>query len=182
MTADEDKRLVDATLRGDADAFATLVDRYQKPIYNASYGITLNREDALEASQATFVKVWDRLETFDPSFRFFSWIYRIAVNEAIDLVHRRQRFVDEEPDGERLPTHQTPERDYAQNEASERVRGAIARLKPDQRVVVELKHFQGLSYREISTIVEIPEKTVKSRLFSARRELRELLFGLDLHR
>lgn len=175
MTSQEDRSLVEATLQGDASAFESLVRRYEKPIYNASYGITGSRDDALEVAQAAFVKAWDNLASYDPSFRFFSWLYRIAVNEALDLVGRRARFSEGDEPLQNLPAEQDPERELSQSESSTRVRRAVARLRPEQRAVIVLRHFQGCSYREIAEIVEVPEKTVKSRLFSARQELRALL-------
>ena len=72
MSATDDNRLIEATLRGDADAFGILVERYQRPLYNAALRITGNRDDALEATQSAFLNVFDKLHTFDPAHRFFS--------------------------------------------------------------------------------------------------------------
>jgi RNA polymerase sigma-70 factor (ECF subfamily) len=175
MSAIDDNRLIEATLRGDVDSFGVLVERYQRPLYNAALRITGNREDALEATQSAFLGVFDRLETFDPSHRFFSWVFRAVVNEALDIARGRRRFVDDEGAApERIATGD-PESELSSTQEGARVRRALQRLDVDYRVVVILRHFHDLSYAEMAELIGIPEKTVKSRLFSARRELRELL-------
>jgi RNA polymerase sigma-70 factor (ECF subfamily) len=175
MSALDDNRLIEATLRGDVDSFGVLVERYQRPLYNAALRITGNREDALEATQSAFLGVFDRLETFDPSHRFFSWIFRAVVNEALDIARRRRRFVEDGADRPERAAVGDPETDYVSMQESARVRRALERLALDHRVVLVLRHFHDLSYAEMAEVIGIPEKTVKSRLFSARRELRELL-------
>lgn len=175
MSATDDNRLIEATLRGEVEAFGTLVERYQRPLYNAALRITGNREDALEATQTAFVAVFDKLHTFDPTHRFFSWIFRAVVNEALDIARRSSRFIaDEEAAAAQLAAG-NPETEYSASQEGIRVRRALERLAVDHRVVLVLRHFQDLSYAEMAELIGIPEKTVKSRLFSARRELRELL-------
>jgi RNA polymerase sigma-70 factor (ECF subfamily) len=171
----DDNELVAMTLGGDVDAFGILVERHQRTLFNAAYRITGNREDALEATQTAFLKVYDRLRTFDARHRFFSWIFRIVVNESIDIARQRRRFVDESSENGEVPAAGDPEADYSAVQASAQVHRALAKLPPDLRVVLVLRHFQELSYSEMATVIGIPEKTVRSRLFSARRELRELL-------
>lgn len=179
MGEPEDRELVAATLAGDAAAFEELVRRYQRPLFNAAYRITASREDAVDATQSALVKAFDRLSTYRPEHRFFSWLFRIAVNESLDAVKRRGRFADAEPEEAELAAaggrEHDPETHLAARETADRVRRAIAALQPDYRVVLVLRHYQELSYREIADIVGAPEKTVKSRLFSARRELRQRL-------
>jgi len=175
MSVTDDNRLIEATLRGDVDAFGVLVERYQKPLYNAALRITGNREDALEATQTAFLGVFDKLHTFDPAHRFFSWIFRAVVNEALDIAHRRRRFVADESATLSQAAAGTPESELSSSEESARVRRAIERLDVDHRAVLVLRHFHDLSYAEMAELIGIPEKTVKSRLFSARRELRGLL-------
>jgi RNA polymerase sigma-70 factor (ECF subfamily) len=175
MPALEDDQLVEATLRGDVDAFGVLVERHQTPLYNAALRITGNREDALEATQTAFLKVYDKLRAFDPSHRFFSWIFRIVVNESLDLTRHRRRFVDDDAASLDRRADDDPEADCSASEDTARVHRALGRLAADHRVVVVLRHFHDLSYTEMAALIGIPEKTVKSRLFSARRELRLLL-------
>ena len=165
--------LVEACLRGDRSAFDTLVERYEGPLFNAAYRITGSVDDAMDATQTAFVKAFEKLHTFDLSRRFFSWIYRIAVNQALNLVGRRRPYAS-------LDTNQSagdcdPETLCSESEASRMLQRAISQMTLDYRVVVVLKHLEGLSYREMAALLGIPESTVKSRLFTARRQLREIL-------
>jgi len=118
-------------------------------------------------------RLGDVLGSFDPKQRFFSWVCRIGVNEALNLLKRRHRSVvlAFEP-----PTRRPdPEQRAAGAEVGLKIQEALDALTPDYRLVVVLRHFQGLSYQEIAEIAEVPVKTVKSRLFSARLCLRDLL-------
>ena len=84
--------IVEACLAGERKAFEVLVDRYEKKLYNAAYRVLGDSEDAMEATQSAFVKAYERLGTFDTSQRFFPWMYRILVNESLNIVNRRKRF------------------------------------------------------------------------------------------
>ena len=91
---DDDRVLVERYLSGDRDAFTSLVVRYQRPIYNAAFWVLRRHEDAHDISQTVFLKVAERADEYDPKYKFFSWIYRIAVNESLNLL-RRNRHEDE---------------------------------------------------------------------------------------
>ena len=173
MTDERDAMLVAACLRGEVDAFDELVDRYQGPLFNVAYRITGSIDDAMDVTQAAFVKAFEKLDTFNPKYRFFSWIYRIAINQSLNLVDRRRE--EPHPEVEPPARHPNPEHDYRGIEAAEAVQGGLMALPPHSRAVIVLRHIQGLSYREIGELLEIPEKTVKSRLFTARRQLRQIL-------
>jgi RNA polymerase sigma-70 factor (ECF subfamily) len=165
--------LVEACLRGDRSAFDKLVECYESTLFNAAYRITGSVDDAMDATQTAFVNAYEKLHTYDPSHRFFSWIYRIACNQALNLVGRRrpesELSVDTPGDGA------NPEAAYGENQAADFLQRALLELTPEYRTVIVLKHLQGFSYREISEFLEIPEKTVKSRLFTARQHLRSIL-------
>jgi RNA polymerase sigma-70 factor (ECF subfamily) len=167
--------LVEACLAGDRSAFAQLVDAYQSKLYNATYRITGSPADAMDATQDAFVKAYENLNTFDPSRRFFSWIYRIALNEALNIIDRRRG--DSELPDEIPGDRDDPEQACEANETSEHIQKALMTLPKDQREVLVLRHFHGLSYEEIGDVVGISEKTVKSRLFTARRSLRAALLN-----
>jgi RNA polymerase sigma-70 factor (ECF subfamily) len=173
MSSDRDEMVVKACLAGDRKAFEVLVDRYEKKLYNAAYQILGNVEDAMDATQSAFVKAYERLDTFNTSYRFFPWMYRILINESLNIVNRRKRFG--ELDSNAPMPGQNPEEKYRDRETARLLQGAVRALKPDYRVVVALRHYQGFSYKEIGEILGVPEKTVKSRLFTARRQLREIL-------
>ena len=172
MTEPDDTEFVRRTLAGDREAFGSLVGRYQKPLFNLAYGILDDADEAEEIAQAAFVKAFENLSSYDPSRKFFSWLYRIALNEALTSANRRRRFSRIEADvADDSGGGSTEER----TEDEEMLRAAVTALKPDHRAVVVLKHLQGLSYTEISQVLNTPEKTVKSRLFSARLALRRVL-------
>ncbi len=165
--------LVEACLQGDRSAFDDLVDRYQRPLFAATYRITGSVDDAMDATQNAFVKAYEKLHTFDGSHRFFSWVYRIAINQALNLVDAGSRL---HPFDQQTPVAEpSPEAAAGTMENRQHLQRAMVELPPHYRTVLVLKHLEGLSYREIAEILEIPEKTVKSRLFTARRRLREIL-------
>ena len=179
MDKDNDESLVERCRNGDANALEALVVRYQRPIYNAAFRVLGNAEDASDITQSVFLKVAERLDDYDPQYRFFSWIYRIALNESLNVLRRQGRedqMDDEsEPAG---PERLDPERLASEAQVSRRVQGALMTLKIDDRAVLTLRHFSECSYREIAQILDLDEKTVKSRLFEARQRLRELLRDL----
>jgi RNA polymerase sigma-70 factor (ECF subfamily) len=174
MKAQNDAALVRECLSGNNRAFETLVRKYQQPIYNLALRMVKDTEDAMDIVQTVFVKAYEKLASYDPSHQFFSWIYRIAVNESINF-SKRQKRLDEYESGVTAVHSYTPEMDYRQGELSEHVEEAISKLKMDYRMVIVLKHYHDFSYQEISEVLAIPEKTVKSRLFTARQKLKDLL-------
>jgi RNA polymerase sigma-70 factor (ECF subfamily) len=173
MARDDDAMLVEACLRGDRHAFDELVDRYEGPLFSAAYRITGSVEDAMDATQNAFVAAYEKLHTFDPSYRFFSWIYRIAVNQSLNLVGRRR---DQAPFDEDAPAAEpNPSEVFESTEIRGQIKKALVELEPNHRTMIVLKHLEGFSYREIGELLGIPEKTVKSRLFTARQRLRVIL-------
>ena len=173
MSIDNDAKVVEAIRAGDQRAFGMLMDRYEKKLYNAAYRVVNDPEDAADATQNAFVKAYQNLDRFDTSRRFFSWIYRILLNESLNIVNHRRRF-DELPDDVTV-TDKNPEQTYSDTETGRLLQSALMDLTDEHRVVVVLRHYQGMSYRDMSEVIRVPEKTVKSRLFSARRQLREIL-------
>jgi len=173
-----DSSLVIETLNGDRDAFGRLVEKYERRIFNLAFRICGDYEDAMDVTQAVFVKAFDKLETFDTSRKFFSWIYRMGVNESLNHVKKRSRIVnvDFDPPSPRTPE---PDRGLIREESYGLVQSALRRLGEDHRVIIILRHFVDLSYRQIGDVLGIPEKTVKSRLYSARQRMKEILTGLE---
>ena len=176
MDNDVDQALVDRYRKGDREAFTELVVRYQRPIYNAAYWILRSADDASDIAQGVFLKVAERLDEYDSHHRFFSWIYRIAVNESLNLLRRNghQEWLDDEVD---IPGPDTanPESQATDAERPRHIQRALMNLSVNERTVLMLRHFSDCSYEEIAQILELDEKTVKSRLFEARRRLRETL-------
>ena len=169
-----DAVLVARCLKGDNAAFETLVSKYHKPIYNLALRMAKVTEDAEDITQTVFVKAYEKVDTYNPAHRFFSWIYRIAVNESINFCKRNKRTDDYES-GVTASNSTTPEDKFRSGQLGEHVGDAIGRLKLDYRLVIVLKHYHDFSYREMSDVLQIPEKTVKSRLFTARQQLKLIL-------
>jgi len=179
VSNDTDQALIERYRKGDRAAFAELVVRYQRPIYNAAFWVLRKSEDANDIAQEVFLKVAERLDEYDPRFKFFSWIYRIAVNESLNLLRRngREEALDDEID---LPAADSadPERQLGDAQLSRRIQATLMRMTTNDRMVLTLRHFSECSYAEIGQILDLDEKTVKSRLFEARHRLRDLLQDL----
>jgi len=164
---------------GDRHAFEVLLVRYEKPVFNAAYRMLSNAEDARDVTQTVFLKAFENLGKYDPKYKFFSWIYRIALNESINCLSKQNRLdvLQQEP------ASQTggPEEQTGNEQLSEGIQAALMTLKPDYRTVIILKHLMDCSYLEISQILDIPEKKVKSRLYSGRQLLKDALTSGGLH-
>ncbi|HVF62662.1 MAG TPA: sigma-70 family RNA polymerase sigma factor [Casimicrobiaceae bacterium] len=176
---ENDLELVQRCRNGDSDAFADLVIRYQRPVYNAALWILRKPEDASDVAQTVFLKVVENLDEYDSRFRLFSWIYRIAVNESLNLLRRngREEALDEEADFAD-DDRAGPESRFDAAQRAERLRRTIHRMSTQDRTVLVLRHFGELSYDAIGETLGIDQKTVKSRLFDARHRLRDLLKDL----
>jgi RNA polymerase sigma-70 factor (ECF subfamily) len=157
----------------DRETFGAVVHRYGKAIFNVAYRIVNDYEDAMDITQTTFTKTYERLDRYDPSHNIFNWLYKIAVHESINFAKHRSRTVPLDDDF--APAPETTDETCIQNETSKRIQTALMTIPPDYRTVVVLRHFHDLSYAEIAAVLDIPEKTVKSRLFSGRRMLRDSL-------
>lgn len=172
--ADDDIAAVRLCLRGDPSAFEPIVARYQRVLFSVARRMLGNYEDALDATQNTFIRAYQGLDTYDPSRRFFSWIYRIGVNECLNVRRARR---PEEPLADQVDatSDRSPFQGVVDLERSEWIDTALAGLSEDHRLAIALRHFAELSYSEMSDVMGVPEKTVKSRLFEARHRLGDLL-------
>ena len=169
---DEDG-LVAAARAGDTRAFGTLVEAYGQPVFNLALRMSGNAEDARDLVQIVFVKAYERLDRFDGRSRFFSWLYRIAINESLNFLSRRKHQVEL---GEQLfSSERRPDEHAATGEEERMVQEAILELTPEYRQVIVLRHFLDLSHVEMGRVLQLPEKTVKSRLHTARVRLGEAL-------
>ena len=170
---DDDTKLVKECLGGVTRAYEQIIDKYQKPIFNVAYRMICNREDAEDITQAVFVKAFEKLVTYNPRYKFFSWLYRMAINESLNFIDQKKHLQDF--DEKLVSLEKTPEELYDESEIQQNIQEALMSLKLEYRIVVVLRHYQDLSYHEIAQILDVPEKTVKSRLFSARQLLRDIL-------
>lgn len=173
-TSDQlDVLCVQRCLDGRAEAFEEIVARYQKPMFNLIYQMVHDYEDAREIAQTAFLKAFSSLKRFDQERRFFSWLCRIAMNESINAITARK---PSEPIlADLASTAASPEERASAAEVRTSLRLALQRLTPEYRAVITLRHIANCSYREAAEILGVPEKTIKSRLFSARQLLREEL-------
>ena len=173
MNRSQDLQLIERCQRGDRQALEQLVGDYERPVYNAAYRFLGNPDDAADVTQAVFLKAFEHLDQYDPKYKFFSWIYRIAINESINQVkrNRKQQPLDDEVVSSAL----SPEDLVQSGDVSRGIQEGLMTLKENYRAVVVLRHFSECSYQQISEILQIPEKTVKSRLYSARQIMRDQL-------
>jgi RNA polymerase sigma-70 factor (ECF subfamily) len=169
----EEDALVAAARAGDTRAFGTLVEAYGRPVFNVALRMTGNSEDARDLVQVVFVKAYERLDSFDGRSRFFSWVYRIAINESLNFVSRRKRQV--ELDDQMVSNERSPDEHTATGEEERMVQAALLDLTPEYRQVIVLRHFLDMSHIEMGNVLRLPEKTVKSRLHTARVRLGEAL-------
>ncbi len=170
MNDEHDHQLVKRTLSGERGAFGQLVERYQTAVYTVAYNVLGNAADAEDAAQVAFLKAYEQLASFNDDYRFFSWLYRIAVNESINAKKKKRPIsgldhVEAVSDG--MADRQTEE-----NELEDRVGDALMDLSPTDRAIIILRHYQDFSYPDIAYILDISEKKVKSRLYTARQRLR----------
>ena len=182
MNGATDQAVVKRVIDGDLDAFSVLVDRYQNRIYSVALNYVINRDDAVDVVQDTFVKAYMKLRTFDSASAFYTWLYRIAVNTAIDFLRKRRARPTDSLDDEKYtdagyePVSSDPaadpERVAVASEQGVALRKAIASLSQKLRSVIILHDVEGLSQEEVADVLRVPVGTVKSRVSRARAELR----------
>jgi RNA polymerase sigma-70 factor (ECF subfamily) len=169
-------------LRGSSAACEALVRRFERPVYNLIARLVQDSGMAEDLTQETFIKMFRALGTFDPAYRFSSWLFRIAHNTAIDYLRQRRLTIVEphvtEDDEERDPLASiadiavvSPEHAASNRELAAALDAAIDRLRPEYRSAIVLRHQEGLEYDEIAHALDLPLGTVKTYLHRARREL-----------
>jgi RNA polymerase sigma-70 factor (ECF subfamily) len=188
--SDDDLTLVQRCQAGDAAAFRMLFDRYHRRVYAVALGVLKNPQDARDVVQEAFVKVHRHLGSFQGASSFYTWLYRITMNLAINQVRRRKsaRLVDyddalkRDADGVADPGHLLPEPSFAdpgkthsRKELAQKIQGALATLPEYHRQVILLREVEGLSYEEIAKVMKVPKGTIMSRLFHARRKMQTAL-------
>jgi len=190
-TADE-RDLVIRAQRGDVEAFGQLVRCHQSAVYNVAYRLTGNRQDAEDAAQEAFLKAFRAFDRFDPDRPLAPWLKRIAANLCLNWLQSSpvkttsvvtdMQFPASEADRTMdnfAQSRPLPEQLVMRRETAEQIRTAILQLPPHYRAVIELRHFQDLSYDEMAETLERPLSSVKSDLFRARKQLAEILSGFS---
>jgi len=164
-----DRDLVARSREGDRSAFDQLIDRYQAVVFGVVKRMVREPEDARDITQTAFLKAYEKLDTFRINMRFFSWLYRIAINETINFLESRKQQSQLNPDTG--ASERTPDIEFDRAQLIRTVDLALAQLNPRTRALVVLRHYADLSYRDLGFIFDTPERTIKSRLYGARRIL-----------
>jgi RNA polymerase sigma-70 factor (ECF subfamily) len=180
-----EKSVIERWKNGDREAFAQIVQFYMADAYMTALGLVGNEEDAKDLSQDAFLKVFESRKSFDAEKPFYPWFYRILKNHCINYIRRfiKRRTglcYPDQPDSERFASElPTPFEKLEQKERRKILRAAVNGLSFDHREIIILKNFQGYSYKEIAEILQIPVGTVMSRLYYARKMLKELIKEIE---
>lgn len=173
-----EKELVVRAQNGDRNAFNELVILHARGVMNVIFRMCGDEQVAEDAAQETFIRAWSHLGSFRPEASLKSWLYRIALNAATDMLRREKRILPGDVDDFQLTDPEPgPEGVYLQEERATLVQRAVSSLPDASRAVLVLKEYEGLSYHEIANALDIPLGTVMSRLNYARRLLKEKLQG-----
>lgn len=175
-----DAQLVEQSTRGDREAFRALVDRYQGKLFRLVSGLVKSKEDTEDIVQESFVKAYLSLGSFRKESTFYTWIYRIAHNMAIDYkrkIARRGNAIELSEVERSLPVDEraSPLEAVVRQEQGDGMQRALAKLSEEHKTVIILREVDGLSYEEIAKVLGISKGTVMSRLHYARKQLQELL-------
>jgi RNA polymerase sigma-70 factor (ECF subfamily) len=176
MNTATNRNLAMLAAQGNREAFSELVHRHQASVFNIAYRMLGNRGDAEDAAQEAFIRTYLALDSFDSSRPFSPWLKKIAVNVCLNQLKRKNPtpYLEDAFPPQREPAP-GPEAQTIHRERAKKVRAAILALPPRYRAVIELRHFQHLSYKEISKTLERPLSDIKSDLFRARRMLADKL-------
>ena len=171
----EDLELIHRSQAGDTEAFGELVTKYRARIYAMLYGMVRNENDAWDLAQEGFLQAWRSIHKFESRSSFYTWLYRLTVNLAIDSFRRKGRRVEVELNVAIPYSLPNPRANYRCTEISEHINAALAQLSPEHRAVIVLKEIDDLQYQEMADILNISIGTVMSRLFYGRRKLQSIL-------
>jgi len=180
MSAYTDYELIQACLAGNRDIFEELVKRYKNLVYSVILRMVNDREEANDLAQDVFIKIYKNLDKYYPEYKFSTWVIRIATNHVIDYRRKkRQETVPIEEVEFSLSAEESPEGAYIRREQKEELKKIVGDLPDMYKIPIVLYHEQGLSYQEISEIIDEPLSKVKNRIFRGRRMLKESLTNLN---
>jgi RNA polymerase sigma-70 factor (ECF subfamily) len=194
LSTADDRTLIERAQAGDRSAFELLVQRYDRQVLRLALNVLGSPEDARDVYQEAFLKIYRNLHSFRFECAFYTWIYRIVTNICLDHLRRRRSHPEDQPpvlrpvsfeerhDGDffdrQQGTHSDPEREVLGHEIGRKVQSALQALSPRERMVFEMRHYQGMKLRDIGEALGTTEETVKNSLFRATRKLRTQLDGL----
>lgn len=175
-----DEQLVELAITENPDAFGEIVKRWERKIFALCFGMLAREDEAKDAAQETFISAYRNLKNFRGDAKVSSWLHRIAVNQCLTTKRRTktraESFLDDEENAEDkmfvAPPRLMPNKTTEQNERLSLVRQAVNSLPPDMRQVIVMKEFEEMTFQEISDVLELPLSTVKSRLYTALKQLR----------
>jgi RNA polymerase sigma-70 factor, ECF subfamily len=176
----EETGLISRCQQGDQDALKEIFDQYHKKVYRIAYGVVRQREDAFDIVQEVFIKLFRSIRDFKGRSKFYTYLYRMTVNTAIDHSRKRGKVLTSSIDGEEGiqisdDAEKRPDRIFAHKELEEKVNGAMQKLPFDQRTALVLREVEGLSYQEMAEAMNCSIGTVMSRLHYGRKRMQELL-------
>lgn len=180
----DDHVLVERCRAGEVAAFEPLVEKYRQRVYRLAYNVLRDSEEAWDVAQETFIRAWQALPAFRGQSAFYTWLFRIVMNVATDRARQRaargrafgtERVSEEEWERTMPAEGERPDQAAARGQDRERIMGALAALPEHHRAIIMLSDLEGLSYREIAQVLDIPMGTVMSRLHNARKRLRDKL-------
>ena len=187
-----DKELAALSAAGNQGAVAELLGRYERPIFSLIYRMVRDRALAEDLAQEAFIRAFNAISSYDPRYKFSSWIFKIANNHTIDHLRRRKLdtvSIDGSPHAQTAreeeqtrmvveSTDENPQEYVEHRELGDQIEQAIGTLRPEYRTAVLLRHVEGYAYEEIAEIMEVPLGTVKTYLHRARSELKKILAHL----
>lgn len=174
MKPPEDNALVERVLEGDVESYRAIVERHQGRIFYLGVKFLHRPEDAEDFAQEVFIRAYEKLSTFQGGVPFAAWLYRIAFNLAVNRYHLKKRGFLEVPMADTVADRtDSPEQRLFRQELIERVRAVLQKIPEIYHVVVKMHFFDGLSYPEISRIMEVPVNTIKSYIFRAKQLIRK---------
>ncbi len=189
-----DHELVDRARNGDPEAFRVLFERYRRRAYALAYGMLHNQDDALDVVQEAFIKAHRYLDKFQGNSSFYTWLYRIVMNLAIDHIRKAKRarhvdfndalahHEDDAPVGEEalLPRMlgANPHKSFARAEIREQIQAALDTLSENHRAVLIMRELEGMTYEEMAEAMECSKGTIMSRLFHARKNMQKKLLEM----
>src|ERR1700724_2242462 len=171
----EDLELIHRSQAGNTEAFGELVTKYRAKIYTMLYGMVRNENDAWDLAQEGFLQAWRSIHKFEGRSSFYTWLYRLTVNLAVDSLRRKGRRAEVELDDAIPSSLPSPRANYQRNEIRQHINAALAQLSPEHRAVIVLKEIEDLQYQEIAKILNLSIGTVMARLFYGRKKLQSIL-------
>jgi RNA polymerase sigma factor (sigma-70 family) len=174
-TAETERKLINKAQQGDKQAFGELVRFHHQGVINVVYRMCGDAQVAEDAAQDAFIRAWQNLPGYKPQSAFRNWLYRIAVNAALDMLRREPKYAEDIDEIPLASPGIRPEGAIIQAELSLQIQQAVLSLPKASRSVLILREYEGLTYRDIANTLDIPLGTVMSRLNYARNRLRDIL-------